>query len=48
VFAERSDLSFIATEGGEQASSRGKTNIQEINRIDSYSFPTHANVSASA
>jgi hypothetical protein len=30
VFAERSDLSFIATEGGEQAASGGETNSQEM------------------
>jgi hypothetical protein len=42
VFAERSDFSFIVTEGDEQAASGGETN-----RTDSYSFPTQANVSAS-
>jgi hypothetical protein len=36
VFTERSDLSFIATEGGE-------TNSQETNRTVSYSFSTQAN-----
>jgi hypothetical protein len=36
VFAERSDLSFIATEGGE-------TNSQKTNRTVSYSFSTQAN-----
>jgi hypothetical protein len=30
VFAERSDLSFVATEGGEQAASGGETNNQEM------------------
>jgi hypothetical protein len=48
VYAERSDLSYIATEGGEQAASGGETNSLEVNRIDSYSCPTQANVSASA
>jgi hypothetical protein len=47
VFAERSDLSFIATEGSEQATSGGETNNHEMNRSDSYSFSTQANVSAS-
>jgi hypothetical protein len=47
VSAERSDLSYIATEGGEQAALGGETNSQKMNRTDSYSFPTQANISAS-
>jgi hypothetical protein len=48
VYAERSDLSYIATEEGEQAAPGGETNSQKMKRTDSYSFPTQANVSAFA
>jgi hypothetical protein len=48
VSAKRSDLSYIATEGGEQAVSGDETNNQKMNRTDSYSFSTEANVSTSA
>jgi hypothetical protein len=47
VSAERSDLSYIATEGSEQAALGGETNSQKMNRTDSYSFPTQENISAS-
>jgi hypothetical protein len=40
VFAERSDLSFIATEGGEQAAREAK---RTANQTVSYSFSTQAN-----
>jgi hypothetical protein len=33
VNAERSDLSYIATEGGEQAAPGGETNSQKMNQI---------------
>jgi hypothetical protein len=47
VYAERSDLSYIATEGGEQASPGGETKSQKMNQTDSYSFPTQENISTS-
>jgi hypothetical protein len=40
VFAERSDISYITTEGGEQAALGSETNNQKMNQTDSYSFPT--------
>jgi hypothetical protein len=46
VYTLRGATSFIATKGGEQAAPRGETNSQEMNRTDSYSFPTQANISA--
>jgi hypothetical protein len=47
VSTERSDLSYIAIEEGKQAAPGGETNSQKMNRIDLYSFPTQANISAS-
>jgi hypothetical protein len=48
VYAKRSDLSYIAIEEGEQAAPGGETNNQKMNRTDSYSFPTQADILASA